>query len=44
VRAPEGLLLDVWGGLAAVGAAGATLVLGVIPGRLLDWVRALLQA
>ncbi len=43
VRAPEGLLLDGWGRLAAVGAAAATLALGVVPGPLLDWLRALVE-
>jgi NADH-quinone oxidoreductase subunit N len=43
VRAPQGLLLDAWGRLAAIAAAAATLVLGIVPGRLLSWLAALLQ-
>lgn len=36
-RAPEGLLLDGWGRLAAVLAAVATLVLGIWPSGLIEW-------
>jgi len=43
VRAPAGLLVDGWGRLAALSAAGATVALGVVPGRLLSWLAALLQ-
>jgi NADH-quinone oxidoreductase subunit N len=43
VRAPEGLMIDGWGRLAAVGTAAGTLVLGLLPGRLLDWLRALVE-
>jgi NADH-quinone oxidoreductase subunit N len=43
VRAPEGLAVDTWGRLGAVGAAAATLALGVVPGRLLDWLRSLVE-
>lgn len=43
VRAPTGLLLDAWGRLAALSAAAATVALGVVPGRLLSWLAALLQ-
>lgn len=38
VRAPEGLLVDVWGRAAALVAAAATLVLGVWPGGLVSWM------
>jgi NADH-quinone oxidoreductase subunit N len=37
-RAPEGVLRDVWGGTAAVVAAVAILILGILPGPILDWV------
>ncbi len=43
VRQPEGLVLDGWGRLAALLAAGATLYLGVAPGRLLDWLAAAVE-
>ncbi len=38
IQAPSGLLIDVWGRLAVLVAAGGTLVLGVWPGALLDWL------
>jgi NADH-quinone oxidoreductase subunit N len=38
VRAPEGLLIDGWGRAAAILAALATLVLGLLPSWLLSWV------
>ena len=41
VREPEGLLIDYPGRVAAVLAAFGTLVLGTLPGPLLDWVRQL---
>lgn len=37
-RAPEGVLRDRWGTTAAVAAALATLLLGILPGPVLDWV------
>ena len=43
VRAPQGLLIDGWGRLAAVLAAAATLVLGIVPGRLLAWLEAAVE-
>ena len=43
VRQPEGLLVDGWGRLAAFLAAAATLVLGVAPGRMLDWLAAAVE-
>ncbi|HEY0782044.1 MAG TPA: NADH-quinone oxidoreductase subunit N [Thermoanaerobaculia bacterium] len=41
VRQPEGLLIDVWGRAAAVLAAVGTLVLGIWPSALLQWLTAL---
>jgi len=38
VQEPSGLLLDVWGRLAVLAAAAGTLVLGVWPSALLDWL------
>ncbi len=38
-RAPEGLLVDSWGRLAALVAAAGSLVLGIWPARLLEWLR-----
>ena len=43
VKAPEGLRLDFGGRLAAVVAAGATLILGVWPDRLFAWAAAIVQ-
>jgi NADH-quinone oxidoreductase subunit N len=37
-RAPEGLRFPAWGGTAAVLAALAILVLGILPGPILEWV------
>lgn len=37
-RQPEGLLIDVWGRAAAVLAALGTLVLGLWPGGILQWL------
>lgn len=37
-RAPEGVRRDAWGGAAAVVAAVAILVLGILPGPILEWV------
>jgi NADH-quinone oxidoreductase subunit N len=37
-RQPEGLLIDGWGRAAAVIAALATLVLGLWPADLLQWL------
>lgn len=44
VQEPAGLRIDLWGRLAAVLAAGATLALGVWPAGILDWLRAALGA
>ena len=38
VQAPSGLLIDFWGRFAVVFAAAATLVLGVLPSGLLEWL------
>jgi NADH-quinone oxidoreductase subunit N len=38
VQAPAGLLIDFWGRFAVVFAAAATLVLGVLPSGLLEWL------
>jgi NADH-quinone oxidoreductase subunit N len=38
VRAPEGLLIDSWGRAAAIIATVGVLLLGLWPGRLLDWI------
>jgi NADH-quinone oxidoreductase subunit N len=38
IRQPAAATADLSGGLAAVLAAGGTLLLGVLPGRLLEWV------
>lgn len=38
VRAPEGLLIDNWGRLAALVAAGGSLLLGLWPSALLSWL------
>lgn len=38
VAAPAGLLIDSWGRAAAVIAAAGTLLIGVWPGPLLDWL------
>jgi NADH-quinone oxidoreductase subunit N len=38
VQAPGPLLIDFWGRLAVLAAAAGTLVLGVWPGGLLDWL------
>lgn len=38
VQEPEGLLIDGWGRLAVFVAAAGTLVLGILPGALLDWL------
>ncbi len=38
VRQPTARLADGWGGLAAVLAAAGSLLLGLVPGRLLDWI------
>ena len=38
VQEPEGLLVDGWGRLAVFVAAAGTLVLGILPGALLDWL------
>jgi len=35
---PRGLLIDGWGRAAALLAAGATLLLGILPGRVLGWL------
>jgi NADH-quinone oxidoreductase subunit N len=43
VAAPQGLLLDGWGRLAAVFAAGATLALGIWPSGLLEWLAAAVE-
>jgi hypothetical protein len=37
-RQPEGLLIDIWGRAAAVIAALGTLVLGLWPTGLLQWL------
>ena len=37
-RVPEGVGFDAWGGTAAALAALALLVLGILPGPILDWV------
>lgn len=37
-KQPEGLLIDVWGRAAAVLAAGGTLVLGLWPSGILQWL------
>lgn len=39
VAAPEGVRIDLWGRLAVVLAAGGTLVLGIWPAAVLDWMR-----
>ncbi len=44
VTAPSGLALDWAGGLAAVVAAGATLLLGVLPGPFLGWIQQAVSA
>lgn len=41
VREPSGLEIDLQGKLAAVAAAFGTLLLGILPGPLLDWIRGL---
>jgi NADH-quinone oxidoreductase subunit N len=38
IRAPEGLLIDSWGRAAAIIATVGVLLLGMFPGRLLDWI------
>ena len=38
VQEPEGLLIDFWGRFAVIFAAAATLVLGVLPSGLLEWL------
>jgi NADH:ubiquinone oxidoreductase subunit 2 (subunit N) len=38
VQEPEGLLIDGWGRIAVFVAAAGTLVLGILPGALLDWL------
>lgn len=38
VRSPEGLLVDGWGRAAALAAATATLLLGLLPGGLISWM------
>jgi NADH-quinone oxidoreductase subunit N len=38
VQAPAGLLIDFWGRFAVVFAAAATLVLGMLPSGLLEWL------
>lgn len=38
VRVPEGLLIDTWGRAAAIIALAGVLMLGMWPGRLLDWI------
>ena len=38
VQEPGGLLIDFWGRFAVVFAAAATLVLGVLPSGLLEWL------
>jgi NADH-quinone oxidoreductase subunit N len=38
VRQGEGLLIDAWGRGAAVAAAVGTLILGIWPGGLIDWM------
>jgi NADH-quinone oxidoreductase subunit N len=43
VRQPDGLLIDGWGRTAAALAAGATLVLGIAPGRLLSWLEGVVE-
>lgn len=40
---PQGLLVDVWGRTAAFVAAGASLVLGIWPSRVLAWIDAVLR-
>jgi NADH-quinone oxidoreductase subunit N len=37
-RAPEALRFPAWGGTAAVLAALAILILGILPGPILEWV------
>jgi NADH-quinone oxidoreductase subunit N len=37
-HAPAGVVRDAWGGTAAVLAALATLLLGILPGPIVDWV------
>ena len=39
VNAPEGLLIDFWGRAAALIAALGTMILGVWPAALLEWIR-----
>jgi NADH-quinone oxidoreductase subunit N len=38
VQEPGGLLIDFWGRFAAVFAAATTLVLGILPSALLEWL------
>jgi NADH-quinone oxidoreductase subunit N len=38
VQQPAGLLIDFWGRFAVVFAAAATLVLGILPSGLLEWL------
>ena len=38
VQEPGGLLLDFWGRFAVIFAAAATLVLGILPSGLLEWL------
>ncbi len=38
VQAPGALAIDVWGRLAVLASAAGTLVLGIWPGALLDWL------
>ena len=39
VGAPQGQLIDLWGRCAALLAAAGTVVLGIWPSSLLDWIR-----
>jgi len=41
IEAPSGLLIDTWGRLSVAVAAGGTVILGIWPGRLLDWLTSL---
>ena len=43
VRSADGLRLDPWGRSAALLAALATLVLGLLPAQLLGWVQSAAQ-
>lgn len=39
VDEPRGLLIDIWGRLAVVVAAGATMALGIWPAKLIAWIQ-----